>query len=168
MSAVARSYDLFYRCIGALVAALIAFIAVIISLDVIMRNVGLGTLPWMLEVSEYAQFLATFLGAPWVLKLGAHVRVDVVVGGLPDRLGRALEMLGDTIGLLASLVILYYALAITTTSLREGAMVIKILIIPEWWVFTVVAFSALLLIVEFVCRIWRAHYAPPPQSTISL
>jgi TRAP-type C4-dicarboxylate transport system permease small subunit len=164
MTAVARLYDLFYRCVGALVAGLIAFIAIIISLDVIMRNTGLGTLSWMLEISEYAQFLATFLGAPWVLKHGAHVRVDVIVSTLPSRAGRALELLGDTIGLLICLIILYYALSIAATSLRDGAMIIKILIIPEWWVFALVAFSALLLIVEFLCRMWRARYSVPPSS----
>ena len=42
MTAAARFYDVFYRCIGALVCALIAFIALIISLDVLMRNTGLG------------------------------------------------------------------------------------------------------------------------------
>jgi TRAP-type C4-dicarboxylate transport system permease small subunit len=160
---VARTYDLFYRFLGALAAGLIAFIALIISLDVIMRNTGLGTIPWMLEVSEYAQFLATFLGAPWVLKHGAHVRVDVVVSGLPARAARFLELLGDAIGLLSCLVILYYALVIVFTSRREGANIIKILIIPEWWVFAIVAVSALLLIVEFICRMWRARSAPPAE-----
>jgi TRAP-type C4-dicarboxylate transport system permease small subunit len=164
MTAVARLYDLFYRCVGALVAGLIAFIAVIISLDVIMRNSGLGTLSWMLEISEYAQFLATFLGAPWVLKHGAHVRVDVIVSTLPVRAGRALELLGDTIGLLICLVILYFALLIAATSMSESAMIIKILIIPEWWVFAIVACSAFLLIIEFVCRMWRTRYSVPPSS----
>ena len=164
MTAAARLYDAFYRCIGALVCALIAFIALIISLDVLMRNTGLGTLPWMLEVSEYAQFLATFLGAPWVLKHGAHVRVDVIVANLPARAGRMLELLGDTVGLLISVVILWYAVTIVSNSMSEGAKIIKILIIPEWWVFAVVAISALLLIVEFLCRMWRARQSVPPSS----
>jgi len=166
MTAAARLYDLLYRLLGALTAALIAFIALIISLDVIMRNTGLGTIPWMLEVSEYAQFLATFLGAPWVLKHGAHVRVDVVVSGLPARAARALEVVGDVIGLVSCLVILYYALSIVLTSRSEGAKIIKILIIPEWWVFAIVALSAFLLIVEFICRIWRARQAPSEMISI--
>jgi TRAP-type C4-dicarboxylate transport system permease small subunit len=166
MTAAARSYDRFYAFIGALVAALIAFIALIISLDVIMRNTGLGTLPWMLEVSEYAQFLATFLGAPWVLKHGAHVRVDVLVSGLPPGVGRALELVGDAIGLVSCLVILYYALSIVFTSAHDGAKIIKILIIPEWWVFAIVAVSALLLIVEFIGRLWRARREPTEMISL--
>jgi len=166
MTAAARTYDLFYGFIGALVAALIAFIALIISLDVIMRNVELGSIPWMLEVSEYAQFLATFLGAPWVLKHGAHVRVDVLVSGLPPRIGRALELLGDAIGLVSCLVILYYALSIVFTSAHDGAKIIKILIIPEWWVFAVVALSAFLLIVEFIRRLWRARQEPTEMISL--
>ncbi|HEX7006282.1 MAG TPA: TRAP transporter small permease [Alphaproteobacteria bacterium] len=164
----ARVYDAFYALLGFIAAALIALIALIISFDVIMRNLGLGTLPWMLEASEYAQFLATFLGAPWVLKHGAHVRVDVVLSNLPGRTALALELIGDVIGLLSCTVILYYALSIAATSMRDGALIIKILIIPEWWVFGVVAFSAVLLIIEFICRIWRARSAAPPRSVAPL
>jgi TRAP-type C4-dicarboxylate transport system permease small subunit len=164
MTAAARLYDQFYRLMGALVCALIAFIALIISLDVVMRNTGLGTIPWMLEVSEYAQFLATFLGAPWVLKHGAHVRVDVLVANLPARTGRALELLADVVGLFVSVVILWYTLVIATTSAHDGAKIIKILIIPEWWVFAIVAVSAFLLIVEFICRMWRARETVAPSD----
>lgn len=164
MTAAARVYNAFYEFLGYVTAALIAFIAIIISLDVVMRNTGLGTLPWMLEVSEYAQFLATFVGAPWVLKHGAHVRVDVLISNLPARIAWAIEILGDVVGLLSCAILLYYSLSIMGTSLREHSLMIKILIIPEWYVFAVVAASLLLLILEFICRLWRARNAPPPAA----
>jgi hypothetical protein len=37
-------------------------------------------------------------------------------------------------------------------SIRDEARIIKMYIIPEWWVFAVVAFSALMLTIEFVRR----------------
>jgi TRAP-type C4-dicarboxylate transport system permease small subunit len=39
--------------------------------------------------------------------------------------------------------------------------VIKILIIPEWWVFAVVAVGGLLLVIEFVRRIALAFKEGP-------
>ncbi|MGE5145434.1 MAG: TRAP transporter small permease subunit, partial [Candidatus Eiseniibacteriota bacterium] len=78
------------------------------------------------------------------------------------------ELLGDAVGLVISIVILWYTIVIVATSARDDAKIIKILIIPEWWVFAIVAVSALLLIVEFICRMWRARTAPPPVETLSI
>ncbi len=109
----------------------------------------------MLEASEYALFLLTFLGAPWVLRLGAHVRVDFVLGGVPRAGALALEALGDAVGLAVSGVLLVYSGAVAARAHAEATRVIKEFIFPEWWIFALVALSASLLIVEFLIRLSR-------------
>jgi len=158
-----RAYDRLLDCLGVVSAALIGFVAVGISVDVIMRNTGLGVLSWMLETAEYCLFLATFLGAPWVLSLGAHVRVDIVVDALPRRSGRALEIAADLVGLATSVVILYYSIAISLAARAAGSRIIKEFIFPEWWVYAVVVVSSSLLIVEFLRRLHRALRTPATQ-----
>ena len=64
-------------------ALLIGAMALLIAGDVGLRTAGWGSLPWSVEVAEYILFGATFLAAPWVLREGGHVRVDVLVRLLP-------------------------------------------------------------------------------------
>lgn len=155
MSAIARFYRHLHQLLGASVAVLFAFMAVGITVDVAMRNTGFGVIAWMLEATEYSLFLATFLGAPWVLRKGAHVRVDVVVNILPPILRRVADIVANLIALAVAGVLFYYAVRVGATAHAEGARAIKEFIFPEWWIFAVVVASAALLIVEVVLRLWR-------------
>lgn len=153
MRAIAAAYGGFYALIGFFCGLLIGFIALSITVDVLMRNFRWGSLSWAMEVNEYALYIVTALGAPWALYRGAHVRVDLLVKGVPPAIGRWIEALCDLVGLAASGALFYYAVAVARASIRDNARVIKILIIPEWWVFAVVAVAALLLVVEFMRRL---------------
>ena len=66
-------------------------IAGLISADVVSRTAGFLGLPWATDVCEYLLFTSTFLGAPWVLRQGAHVRVDILVASLRNQPARILE-----------------------------------------------------------------------------
>ncbi|MGE0735855.1 MAG: TRAP transporter small permease [Alphaproteobacteria bacterium] len=151
-------YDRLFAALGILAAALFAFTALGITLDVIARNARLGGISWMLEVNEYALLVATFLGAPWVLHQGAHVRVDVLVVNLSRKWARRFDLASNTLGLACMAVITYYAIGVARASILQGAKIIKSFIIPEWWVFGIIAASGLLLMAEFVfrlVRVWR-------------
>jgi TRAP-type C4-dicarboxylate transport system permease small subunit len=153
MRALARLYGAVFAAFGVAAALLIGAVAVGITVDVVLRNLNFGTFSWMLESCEYAIFVATFLGAPWVLRLAAHVRVDVFVHSAPPAVARALGVFADLVGIATSGTLLYYAIVVARGSIRDEARIIKMYIIPEWWVFAVVAFSALMLTVEFARRL---------------
>ncbi len=153
MRALARIYDAVFAAFGIAAALLIGAVALGITVDVVLRNLRYGTFSWMLETCEYAIFVATFLGAPWVLRLAAHVRVDIFVQSAPPRVARVLGVFADLVGVATSATILYYAIAVARGSIRDEARIIKMYIIPEWWVFAVVAFSAALLVIEFARRL---------------
>jgi TRAP-type C4-dicarboxylate transport system permease small subunit len=161
MRALANAYSILHALIGLICGLLIGWVALAITIDVLMRNLKLGSLSWAMEVNEYAIYIVTALGAPWALYRNAHVRVDLLLKGVPRAAGRWLEALTDLIGLFASGALLYYAVAVARASIRDNARVIKILIIPEWWVFAVIAVGALLLVIEFVRRIGLAFKEGP-------
>jgi TRAP-type transport system small permease protein len=132
----------------------------LIALDVALRNLaGIG-FPWLIDAIEYGLFAGTFLAAPWVLREGAHVRVDVVVSALPPRGAALLETIADLIGLAVCLILLWYGVKVTLTAEALGSMVLKSIIFPEWWALAVVPLSSLLLAIEFVMRLCRARGAP--------
>jgi len=145
---------------GAAIAALIlGAMALAVTVDVLARNVGLGTLPWVLEVSEYCLPLATFLVAPWLLHRNEHVRLDMLLRALPRPQARALDVSANLIGLAISAVFVVYGVRATLDSARQGSMVYKSVVFPEWWLFVPVAACFGLLAVEFVRRL-AARGAP--------
>jgi TRAP-type C4-dicarboxylate transport system permease small subunit len=150
---LARAYDGLLRG-GAIAAALLlGVVALLVTADVIGRNVGLGTLPWIIEVSEYSLPLATFLIAPWLLSRGQHVRLDIIVLLLPAAWSRAIDRVASLAGLAVSVVFVVYGLEAVLSSARQGSLVIKAIVFPEWWLYVPVPACFALLAVEFVRRL---------------
>ena len=86
-------------------------LALAITIDVIGRNLGMGTLPWILEVSEYVLPLATFFVAPWLLYRNEHVRLDILVQTRPW-----LGHVANIVGLAVCAVLVVYGVRTTTNS----------------------------------------------------
>ena len=165
MRALARLYSGFFALIGLLCGLLIGWVALSITIDVVIRTLRWGTLSWAMEVNEYAIYAVTALGAPWALHRGAHVRVDLIVKGVPVWLGRIIEVIADLVGTVASAALAYYGWAVASAAIRDNARLIKILIIPEWWVYAVIAAGAALMVVEFVRRLVVAAREGPHLET---
>jgi TRAP-type transport system small permease protein len=145
---VAGVYGSLLKGLAALAAVLLGVTALAITLDVIARNVGLGTLPWILEVSEYVLPLATFLAAPWLLYRNEHVRLDVLLTAFP-RLG----VLANLVGLAVCGVLVVYGVRTILNSAAQGSMVFKSVVFPEWWLYAPVPLCFGLLSIEFLRRL---------------
>ncbi|MCZ7566383.1 MAG: TRAP transporter small permease [Burkholderiales bacterium] len=97
--------------------------------------------------------LATFLAAPWLLMRNEHVRLDVLLRALPARRARALDLAANLVGLAICLVLVVYGVRAALDSARQGSMVLKSVVFPEWWLFAPVAACFGLLAIEFVRRL---------------
>jgi TRAP-type C4-dicarboxylate transport system permease small subunit len=153
MAAIATTYRRLLHACAVVAAVLLGVMAALVTGDVVARNVGLGTLPWILEVSEYALPLATFLVAPWLLHRSEHVRLDALLTAVPVRLARALDRLADAVGLAVCAVFVVYGAKAVASSAQQGSLVIKSVVFPEWWLYVPVPLSFALLAVEFARRI---------------
>jgi TRAP-type C4-dicarboxylate transport system permease small subunit len=153
MQVISKVHAALVGMLGFSAGLALACLAVLITIDVTIRNLGVGNFPWLLEVSEYVLFASTFLAAPWVLRENAHVRVDLLLTALPRTAGRLLAGLADILGLLISAVLTWYALRVTADALERGDLIFKELVVPEWPFFIVVVVSGALLIAEFSLRL---------------
>ena len=149
---VARAYRGLLHAGAVASALLLGLLALLVTGDVLARNLGLGTLPWILEVSEYGLPLATFLVAPWLLHRNEHVRLDVLLTALPRPAARLLDRLSDTVGLAVSLVFVVYGARAVSSSAQQGSLIIKSVVFPEWWLYAPVPVCFAFLAVEFVRR----------------
>lgn len=157
-----RASRLWGFAIGALAAmgaALLFLMMVLICTDVFLRNValipGLRGLSWSNEVSESMLYIVTLLTAPWLLRRGQHIRVDIFLRAIPPRVGWYCEWISDATALICCIALSYYGLLGTISSYESSAMTIKTLITPEWWLLSVIPAAFFLLAVEFVFRMHR-------------
>lgn len=141
------------RALAGAAAILLGAMALLVTLDVVMRNVGLGSIAWVNEVSEYSLPVATLLIAPWLLHRNEHVRLDVLLVSLPSRAARSLGKLCDVIGIAICAVFVWYSVRLILDSARIGSMMVKTLAIPEWWQYALVPVCFTLLAVEFARRL---------------
>jgi TRAP-type C4-dicarboxylate transport system permease small subunit len=139
-----------------LVACLLLLaMALLIGADVVGRNAGLGGVPWSGEISEDIIYLMTLFSAPWLLRQGQHIRVDILLRALPLRLGWLFEWIGDLLGLACSAYFIWYGWKVLSASYQAGAITIKTLVTPEWWLLVPLPLAFLLLAGEFIFRMHR-------------
>ncbi|HET8728973.1 MAG TPA: TRAP transporter small permease [Alphaproteobacteria bacterium] len=144
-----------FRFLAGIACVMSGAIVVLITIDVVGRNLGLGNLPWLTEVVEYALYILTFLAAPWVLRLGSHVRMNLLSTLLPRRLALVVDVLANTAGFAVCVVLIWFGYAAADQAMVRGSLMIKTLIFPEWWLLAVMPFSLLLLALEYVLRLSR-------------
>jgi len=139
-------------------ALLFVLMAIIVG-DVLLRNVAVPGLPrglaWSNEVSEGLLYLITLCVAPWLLRQGQHIRVDILLRAIPARVAYAFEWLGDAIGLVTCLVMAWFASQAAWASYKAGALSIKTLVTPEWWWLFPLPLVFVLLAIEMVFRMGR-------------
>lgn len=139
--------------------AVVLLMTLMICADVLLRNTrivpGMLGLAWSNEVSEWMLYLVTMLAAPWLLRRGQHIRVDILLRAIPRHIGWYCEWVADTLGLACCIVIAYYGFRATLASFSGGSLSIKTLVLPEWWILAPLPVAFVLLSVEMVFRMRR-------------
>ncbi|MGE4335440.1 MAG: TRAP transporter small permease [Pigmentiphaga sp.] len=150
MSTCMRLYDRFLFLLGMVAGLLIFLVTIGIGIDVLLRAVRGQGLPWLIDLAEYAMLGMTFLGAPWVLRRGGHIAIEIAVMALP---ARQREFTRRGVCLLGALICAIMAWAGTLATLeaaQRGSLVFKALVFPEWWTLVVIPFSLGLCAFEFL------------------
>jgi TRAP-type C4-dicarboxylate transport system permease small subunit len=114
-------------------------------------------MPWLVEVIEYLMYGGTFLAAPWVLRQGEHVRVDLVLSSVPKRVAVRLEQIVDALGFLVSIVMSYYGTALLIDAYRANFIQFKNLAVPEWILILPLPVGCAMLAIEFMLRFFRVR-----------
>jgi TRAP-type C4-dicarboxylate transport system permease small subunit len=178
-----RAFTRLLDATGVVVGLVLGAIAVLICLDIALRSgpdllnwLGLArgmrpaALPFVTELCEYLMYAAAFIGAPWALRKGAHVRVDVFIAGLSPAAARALDRVIDAVGFAISVVLLVYGALAVVDAWQTNLVARKTWNYDEWLLLLPVPFAGLLLAIEFVLRFLRvgeaaAHAVDPTKKT---
>jgi TRAP-type C4-dicarboxylate transport system permease small subunit len=159
MARLSNWYGRLLEALLLLACLLLLIMTLLIGADVLLRNIGLGGIAPSNEISEDIIYLLTLLAAPGLLRQGQHIRVDIVLRVLPTKVGWLLEWLGDGLGLICCLYFVWYGVRIVVASFTSGALSIKTLIMPEWWLLAPMPLAFVLLSIEFLFRMHRLALA---------
>jgi len=159
MERAASAFGKLLEALALLGCAVIFLMTVMICADVLLRNVrlvpGVHGIAWANEVSEAMLYLITMLTAPWLLRQGKHIRVDILLRAVPPRMGWYFEWTADALGLVCCVMIAWYGARAAQASFTAGSMSVKTLVTPEWWMLAPLPVAFLLLAIEMVFRMRR-------------
>ncbi|MFI5443745.1 TRAP transporter small permease [Polaromonas sp. UC242_47] len=156
-------YGRFLERLALLGCAILMAMMFLIVVDVALRNLAIPGLPmglaWSTEVSELMLYLITMCVAPWLLRQGQHIRVDIMLQAIPRQLAWYLEWVGDVIGFACCIVIAWFGTQAAWSSYLSGAVNIKTLVTPEWWALAPLPLVFVLLGIEMIFRMIRLQRA---------
>jgi TRAP-type transport system small permease protein len=163
MDRIEAAYGRFLEALAFAACALILGMTLMICADVFLRNVrvvpGMVGLEWANEISEGMLYVITMLTAPWLLRRGQHIRVDIVLRAVPKQVGWAFEWAVDLLGLACCLMIAWYGARAALASFNAGSVSIKTLVTPEWWLLSILPLAFLALSIEMLFRMRRLALA---------
>ena len=79
MNRLSSLFGRLFDVLAAIAALLLLAMVLLVTADIVLRNTARVGFPWANEVTEYALYLTTLLTAPWLLRRGQHVRIDMVL-----------------------------------------------------------------------------------------
>jgi len=121
----------------------------IVCFEILMRYFLNRPQIWTVEVCEYLLFGIAFFGAPWLLREGGHVNVDIVADNLGPKTQAYLKMASNAIGLLVCVILCWFSLVTALDNYRSGILVVKTLSIPKHYFLIIIAFGYLMLFLQF-------------------
>ena len=161
MNRLSATFGRLFDALAVLAALILLVMVVLVTADIVLRNLTRTGFPWANEVSEYALYGMTLLTAPWLLRRGQHVRIDLLLSVVPTRVAWLMEAAGDVIGLLVCIVMVRYGAHMAADSFRIGSLTIKNLVFAEWWLLAPLPIFFALLAVEFAFRLHRLLNSDP-------
>jgi TRAP-type C4-dicarboxylate transport system permease small subunit len=143
------------------VAAVLAGILLVgsfatVILEVVSRQFFGTSFEWVIEMNENILIWATLLGAPWVLRDGGHVRVDLLETIMSGAVRRVGDVLIALVGVAVSLVLVWFGVTTTLDSFETGRVTLTSARLPEAWIILVIPVGGALLALEFLRQGYRA------------
>ena len=117
---VARGVEAFNRAMYWISAVAIVLSSLILTYEVVMRYFLKIATIWEIESAIYLGILATFMGAAYGLKDGAHINIDLVIRALSPRARRGLEIITSSLAVIFCVYVAYKGWELFWEALSKG------------------------------------------------
>ena len=155
LSVADRVFDVTVKSLSYLAAAMLVFIVLAISSDVILRYAINTPLKWVFEATEYGLLFMTFLAVTWVLQKDEHVRLDAVLNALGPKLRATVEAFTSLVMAVVCLVITWSSTHYMIYLFQNHITIQKYYNIPQVTVFFIIPVGFFLLFIQSLKRIYQ-------------
>ncbi len=123
--------------------------------EVIMRGVFKTSIPGAIEYSSYLTPAIGVGGAAYTLSRDSHVRVDLILHWLPEKLREWLLLLGYVAGLMFSIILSIGCIDMALDSFTTGAASLYPTKTPIGYPQSILGIGFVLLSVQSIIVIWK-------------
>jgi len=152
-----RGIDVAHNVFAYIGFGIIALITILITVDVLARQITGTPVIWIPEVSEYGLLWVGFLAAAWTLREGGHVSIDLVLQKVGSRTSHTMNFVTSVIGVLICAVVTWFGAVVVVDFWRRGVPSMEMLSLPRALIFAAIPVGAAFLTIEFVRRA-RSHW----------
>jgi len=164
---VVKVYDAVLYGMAGVAAFLMAAMMVVITLDVILRNLGYQSSAHFFTFTEYALLIVPCMGAPWLAREKGHIYVEILLMSMSVRMRARFTMLIGLICVAVCLVIAWYGFDVALRDYLQNEKDVRSLDMPRWMVVGWIPLSFLMMAVEFARFLWRREDFLTPLSELS-
>ena len=142
---------------------------VVITIDVVVRNLGYQSSAHFFTFTEYALLIVPCLGAPWLVREKGHIYVEILLMHLAPRRGAALTTWrSGSLCIAVCLVIAWYGFEVTLRDLRQATRrTCARSTCRAGWSSASIPLSFLMMAIEFARFLWRRENFLAPLAELS-
>ena len=157
MKYVAKGYDAVLHGMAYLAAFLMVAMMVVITLDVILRNLGYQSSAHFFTFTEYALLIVPCLGAPWLVREKGHVYVEILLMQLGRRKRSALRFAIGVVCIVVCAVVAWYGFTVTLNDFLQNEKDVRSLDMPRWIVVGFIPLGFGMMGLEFLRFVLRGE-----------
>jgi TRAP-type C4-dicarboxylate transport system permease small subunit len=131
---------------------LLIFSMLIISIGVASRYLFNRPMAWVIEIVEFSLLYIGFLVAPWVLKKGGHVKMDLVFDMLSPKIQSVLDIITSSISTIICLILSWFGFKVTWELFRTGYTTPTVLELPKFLFTAIIFIGSGILFLQFLIR----------------
>jgi TRAP-type C4-dicarboxylate transport system permease small subunit len=152
----------------AIIAAfLMTAMMVVITADVVLRNLGYQSSSHFFTFTEYALLLIPCMGAPWLAREKGHIYVEILLNSLTPRVRARLTVLIGLICIAVCLVIAWYGFDVALRDFLQNEKDVRSLDMPRWMIVVWIPVSFLMMAIEFARFLWRRENFLAPLADLA-
>ena len=155
MTAFVRFMDSVSELTGKLCAWLFFVIGIIVTYEVVMRDLFTAPTIWVDEVARIMQIWAAYLAAAYVLKHRAMITIDIAFRRHDTRARQMVETFAILVMLLFAATAAWFGFQLWLKSTLAGHTTDSFLAIPKWLTHASVWVGMGLLALQGVAEVWR-------------
>ena len=157
MKYVAKGYDAVLHGMAYLAGFLMVAMMVVITLDVILRNLGYQSSAHFFTFTEYALLIVPCLGAPWLVREKGHIYIEILLMALSPRVRARFTLLIGVVCIVVCAVVAWFGFAVTLNDFLHNEKDVRSMDMPRWIVVGFIPLGFGMMGLEFLRFVLRGE-----------